>query len=897
MAGVLNSFQARGTLASGQKTWEIFRLEALAGRHPIERLPFCLRVFLENLLRHEDGSQVKEADIAAVADWSRTRRGGTETSFMPARVLMQDFTGVPAVVDLAALRDAVRRLGGDPKRINPLVPVDLVIDHSVQVDRFGDAQAFACNTRREYERNGERYGFLKWGQKAFGNFSVVPPESGIVHQVNLEHLARVVWTREVGGRRLAYPDTLVGTDSHTTMTNGLGVLSWGVGGIEAEAVMLGQPIAMLVPEVIGVRLTGRLAEGVTATDVVLTVTQILRRKGVVEKFVEFCGPGVGTLSLADRATLANMAPEYGATVGFFPVDCQTLDYLAMTGRQDELIRLVEDYSKAQGLWRSDSSPQPDFTDVVELDLDSIRSSLAGPRRPSELVALAESRSAWEASLPSFLKGNSGADPKERVSIEVDGRRCEIGHGSVVIAAITSCTNTSNPAAMIGAGLLAKKAVERGLERAPWVKTSLAPGSKVAMDYYREAGLIHPLERLGFHLVGFGCTTCIGNSGPLADQIVEAVVRRKLVVAAVLSGNRNFEGRIHPHVKASYLASPMLVVAYALAGRMDLDLAQEPLGTAPDGRLVFLRDIWPSNEEIANVVSRSVKKEFFTAQYASLAEGDEHWKSLPAASDEIYAWDAGSTYVRRPPYFDAGGGSPRTLTDIRGARALAWFADSVTTDHISPAGDIAQGSPAGRYLQEQGVSPRDFNSYGARRGNHEVMMRGTFANIRIKNLMLPGVEGGETVHLSEGTRMPIFDAAMRYQTEGIGLVVLAGREYGCGSSRDWAAKGPALLGVRAVLAVSFERIHRSNLVGMGILPLQFAPGQDAVSLGLSGRELFDIAGNAAGLTPRQRVEVVATKPDGTSARFEMLVRVDTPAEIQYYRHGGILPFVLSQLLRH
>ncbi|MCX5795531.1 MAG: aconitate hydratase AcnA [Elusimicrobia bacterium] len=892
MGGISMISGARSALVSGGEAWDLFRLESLAARYPIERLPFCLRVFLENLLRHDARGEA----VAAVAGWAETRRSGPETSFMPARVLMQDFTGVPAVVDLAAMREAVGRLGGDPRRINPLVPVDLVVDHSVQVDRYGDDEAFACNARLEYERNRERYAFLKWGQKAFANLSVVPPESGIVHQVNLEHLARVVWTREEDGRRLAYPDTLVGTDSHTTMTNGLGVLSWGVGGIEAEAVMLGQPIAMLVPEVVGVRLTGRLPEGVTATDAVLTLTALLRRKGVVEKFVEFYGSGVGSLAVADRATLANMAPEYGATVGFFPVDSQTLDYLALTGKPEAHIRLVEDYCREQGLFRTDSASEPQFSDTVELDLAAVRPSIAGPRRPQDLVLLAEAGGAWEKSLQGFLKGVPEAQPKVRIQVESGDRRGELGHGSVVIAAITSCTNTANPAAMIGAGLLAQKAVARGLKSAPWVKTSLAPGSKVVMDYYREAGLIEPLARLGFQLVGFGCTTCIGNSGPLEPAVVEAIKRNKLVVAAVLSGNRNFEGRINPHVKASFLASPMLVVAYALAGRVGIDLTTEPLGRDAEGRPVLLRDIWPTDAEIAQTVRRAVKKEFFASEYASIGEGDERWRALAAPGGDLYAWDNASTYVRRPPYFEGWDGGPRPVTDIRGARALAWFADSVTTDHISPAGDISQGSPAGCYLQERGVQPSDFNSYGSRRGNHEVMMRGAFANIRIRNLLLPGSEGPETLHLPDGQRLPIFDAALRYQKEGVPLVVLAGREYGCGSSRDWAAKGPALLGVRAVLAVGFERIHRSNLVGMGILPLQFCDGQDAASLGLTGRELFDVSGFAAGLKPRQRVTVDVARPDGGRGSFEMVARIDTPAEVEYYRWGGILPYVLSRLMR-
>jgi aconitate hydratase len=893
MRGPVDSFRARGTFSSGGRSYEIFRLEELAGLNPIERLPFCLRVWLENLLRHEDGRLVQAPAIAALASWARTRCAGAETAFLPARVLMQDFTGVPAVADLAAMRDAVRRSGGDPRQVNPQVPVDLVIDHSIQVDRYGAPAAYACNVGLEYERNRERYAFLKWGQKAFSNFTVVPPESGIVHQVNLEHLSRVVWTNQEGGKELAYPDTVVGTDSHTTMTNGLGVLSWGVGGIEAEAVMMGQPIALLVPEVIGVRLTGRLGEGVTATDAVLTVTQLLRRKGVVEKFVEFCGPGLGAIPVADRATLANMAPEYGATVGFFPVDARTLDYLSLTGRSEERIRLVEDYCKAQGLWRDDSSPEPEFTEVVELDLSSVRPSIAGPRRPQELVALAEAQPAWQASLAGYLKDAPQDPAAARVIVTVNGRSGEIGHGAVVIAAITSCTNTSNPAAMIAAGLLARKAVDRGLSTAPWVKTSLAPGSRVIMDCYREAGLDAALERLGFHLVGFGCTTCIGNSGPLPEPVADAIDRHQLVAAAVLSGNRNFEGRIHPRVRASFLASPMLVVAYALAGRMDFDLTSEPLGAGPDGAPVYLRDIWPSNEEIDRVTRALVRKDSFASRYSSVTKGGERWQDLASADGELCAWDAGSTYVCRPPFCDAGGRP--APGDILGARVLAWFGDSVTTDHISPAGDISQESPAGHYLQERGVAPSDFNSYGARRGHHEVMMRGAFANTRLRNLLLPGVEGGQTLYLPEGDRLSIFDAARRYQAEGVPLVVLAGREYGCGSSRDWAAKGPALLGVRAVLAVSFERIHRSNLVGMGILPLQFIDGQDASVLELTGREVFEVTGITAGIEPRQRLAVAASRPDGSRVQFSVMARIDTPAEVEHYRHGGILPFVLGRLL--
>lgn len=895
MTNKLNSFNSRGTLNSGGKTYEVFRLEALSGKHPVDRLPFCLRIFLENLLRNEDGRFVRAREIEAAADWAKTRRAGSESSFMPARVLMQDFTGVPAVVDLAVMRDAVKAMGGNPGKINPLVPVNLVIDHSVQADSYGSSSSFAANTKLEYERNRERYLFLKWGQKAFSNFSVVPPGTGIVHQVNLEHLARVIWTRAENGRMSAYPDTLVGTDSHTTMTNGLGVMSWGVGGIEAEAVMLGQPIAMLVPEVIGFKLTGSLPKGSTATDAVLTVTQMLRKKGVVEKFVEFYGPGISSLSLADRATISNMAPEYGATIGFFPVDSKTLDYLSTTGRPDELVRLTEDYCREQGLYRTGKSPEPEFTDTLELDLSAVRPSIAGPRRPQDRVTLSESKPAWEKALPSFLEKDKDSDPNASVPVTLGNRKFNLEHGSVVIAAITSCTNTSNPAVMIGAGLLAKKAVEKGLAAKPWVKTTLSPGSRVVMDYYREAGLLPYLEKLGFYLTGFGCMTCIGNSGPLEEPIAQAVTRNRLVAASVLSGNRNFEGRINPHVKASFLASPPLVVAYALAGTVKIDFDKEPIGTGKDGKPVYLRDIWPSDEEMSEAVRKSVKKEFFTARYASASEGDENWKALSSQEGELCAWQPDSTYVRKPPYFDNFDAAPLKLSDIKGARVLSVFGDSVTTDHISPAGNIAKDSPAGKYLRERGVEPEDFNSYGARRGNHEVMMRGTFANIRIRNLMLGGAEGGRTLHLPEGSETTIFEAAMKYREEGVPLIIIAGREYGCGSSRDWAAKGPALLGVRAVLASSFERIHRSNLVGMGILPLQFKPGEDAGTLGITGREVFDIEGISQGPRPGQEVRLKVTKAEGKGFSFDALVRINTPAEAEYYRYGGILPFVLSQLM--
>ncbi|HVE12401.1 MAG TPA: aconitate hydratase AcnA [Elusimicrobiota bacterium] len=892
----LDSFKSRGQLKSGKKTYEIFRLEPLSAKHDVAKLPFSMRVFLENVLRCEDGRFVRADDVSAVADWARSRKSDREASFMPARVLMQDFTGVPAVVDLAAMRDAIKRMGGRADRINPLVPVDLVVDHSVQVDKYGVLDAFEFNSQLEFERNRERYAFLKWGQKAFSNFSVVPPETGIVHQVNLEHLARVVWTAEEDGKTFAYPDTLVGTDSHTTMINGLGVMGWGVGGIEAEAVMLGQPVAMLIPEVVGFKLSGKLKEGATATDAVLTVTQMLRAKGVVGKFVEFYGPGVSALAVADRATIANMAPEYGATMGFFPVDAKTLEYLANTGRPQELVRLVEDYNKAQGMFRTDATADPSFTDALELDLASVEPSLAGPRRPQDRILLSGVKASWAKELPAFLEKSKtqAAAADAQVPVAMGKDKFSMGHGSVVIAAITSCTNTSNPSVLMAAGLVAKKAAEKGLTSKPWVKTSLAPGSKVVIDYLKDAGLLTHLEKLGFFLVGYGCTTCIGNSGPLAEPIAEAVTKNGLVVSAVLSGNRNFEGRVNPHVKANYLASPPLVVAYAIAGRMDVDLSKEPLGTGKDGKPVYLKDVWPTNDEVAKAVAASVKKSMFETQYAKAGEGDQNWRSLDGKSTELYGWDEASTYVRNPPYFDGFAGKPLALADIRKARVLAVFGDSVTTDHISPAGNIAKDSPAAKYLAEHGVAQKDFNQYGARRGNHEVMMRGTFANIRIKNLMLKGVEGGLTVHLPDGARLPIYDAAVKYKAEGVPLVVIAGKEYGSGSSRDWAAKGPALLGVRAVIAQSYERIHRSNLVGMGVLPLQFKEGDNPETLGLTGHEVLEIEGIAKGLKPRQEATVKVSTADGRRFEFKALLRIDTPAEVEYYRYGGILPYVLSQL---
>ncbi|MBI4377170.1 MAG: aconitate hydratase AcnA [Elusimicrobia bacterium] len=894
----LDSFGVRKTLSVGGKSYEIFSLSALSKRLPLEKLPFSIKIFIENLLRHEDGVVVKKDDIAAVAATANAKPEEREVFFTPARVVLQDFTGVPAVVDLAAMRQAIKRMGGDPSKINPLQPVDLVVDHSVQVDAYGNAEAFRRNSAIEFERNRERYAFLKWGQKTFHNFRAVPPETGIVHQVNLEYLAKVIWTSKKDGALWAYPDTVIGTDSHTTMINGLGVLGWGVGGIEAEAAMLGQAMPMLIPEVVGFRLTGRLREGATATDAVLTATEMLRKKGVVGKFVEFYGPGVASLSLADRATLANMAPEYGATIGYFPVDGRTLEYLEMTGRSREEITLVESYCREQGLFRHESS-EPVFGDTLSLDLAEVEPSLAGPKRPQDRIALAQAKAAWAKALPAFLKekdkaGRLPAPAGTQTELAIDGGKASIGHGAVVIAAITSCTNTSNPSVMIGAGLLAKKAVEKGLKAKPWVKTSLAPGSKTVMDYLAAAGLQEPLEALKFHLVGYGCTTCIGNSGPLPEPVAQAVSGQNLIVAAVLSGNRNFEGRINPLVKANFLASPPLVVAYALAGRMDIDWASEPIGAGKDGKPVFLKDIWPSNEEVSAAVARGVKREMFVRQYSDVFAGDENWRSLEVEGKELYPWDQTSTYVRQPPYFDQLKLDPAPLADIRGARTLAVFGDSVTTDHISPAGNIPKDSPAGLYLQEKGVSPKDFNSYGARRGNHEVMVRGTFANIRLRNLMVE-VSGGYTLHLPSREQTSIFEASERYRQAHAPLIIVAGKEYGSGSSRDWAAKGPALLGVKAVIAQSFERIHRSNLVGMGVLPLQFVGGQSAASLGLTGLETFDISGVSRDFKPRKEVSVRAVSPEGRSVEFKALARIDTPIELEYYRFGGVLSFVLCRML--
>jgi aconitate hydratase len=886
-----NSCGARSALRTGSDTFEIYRLDALerAGIGNVSRLPFSLKVLLENLLRHEDGHFVFADDIRALAGWDPTSAAGAtekEISFMPARVLLQDFTGVPAVVDLAAMREAMRNLGGDPKKINPLLPAELVIDHSVQVDKFGVANAFAFNADLEMQRNIERYAFLRWGQKAFQNFKVVPPDTGICHQVNLEYLARVVFSEKQGGSWVAFPDTLVGTDSHTTMVNGLGVFGWGVGGIEAEAAMLGQPLSMLIPAVVGFKLHGRLPEGATATDLVLTVTEILRKRGVVGKFVEFYGTGLSSLTLPDRATIANMAPEYGATMGFFPVDAESITYLRFTARNEDRVRLVEAYTKEQGIFRTDQTPDPVFSEKVELDLGKVVPTMAGPKRPQDSVPLTQAKA-------SFVKSLAAA-PKH-VTVQNNGDKFELSDGSVVIAAITSCTNTSNPSLMLGAGLLAKKAVERGLSSKPWVKTSFAPGSKVVTDYIAKAGLWPYLETLRFHLVGYGCTTCIGNSGPLSDAIGKAIKDNNLVAVSVLSGNRNFEGRINPLCRANYLASPPLVVAYALAGRMDFDIVNESLGSDKAGKPVYLRDIWPTPQEVETAMRDSVSSDMFRKEYADVFTGDEHWRALPIPEGDLYAWDPKSTYIKHPPYFEGMPLKPGALTDLRGMRALAVLGDSVTTDHISPAGAIPVDSPAGKYLIAHGVQPKDFNSYGARRGNHEVMMRGTFANIRLRNLLAPGTEGGWTIHQPSGEKMPIYDAAMKYREQHIPLVVIAGKEYGSGSSRDWAAKGTILLGVHAVLAESFERIHRSNLVGMGVLPLEFLPGENLKTLGLTGLEIFDVEGLAQHFEPRKKMKVRARDAAGKEKNFTAIARVDTPFEVVYYQNGGILQYVLRQML--
>jgi aconitate hydratase len=899
-----NSFGSRATLRAGETDHAIYRLDAVQGA---DTLPFSLKVLLENLLRNEDGRQVTADHITALAGWDPAAEPATEIQFTPARVILQDLTGVPAVVDLAAMREAMRDLGGDPAKINPLVPAELVIDHSVVADVFGRPDAFDRNVDLEFQRNRERFAFLRWGQQAFSRFKVVPPGTGIVHQVNIEHLARVVMTHD----GLAYPDTCVGTDSHTTMQNGLGVLGWGVGGIEAEAAMLGQPISMLIPKVLGFRLTGELPDGATATDLVLTITEMLRRHGVVGKFVEFHGEGVAAVPVANRATIGNMSPEFGSTCAIFPIDEETLIYLRLTGRPADRVALVEAYAKEQGLWHEPGRPAR-YSEELSLDLSTIVPSLAGPKRPQDRVALADAKTAFREALGAYVhapgldNGLAGTFPASdpvssdgpgrpsrptQVTLE-DGTRTAVDHGSVVIAAITSCTNTSNPSVMVGAALLARNAVEAGLERKPWVKTTLAPGSKVVMDYYERAGLVPYLEKLGFNLVGYGCTTCIGNSGPLPEAISEAVADNDLAVVSVLSGNRNFEGRINPDVKMNYLASPPLVVAYALTGTMDIDMQNDPLGARPDGTPVYLRDIWPSPGEIAEVVQSAVAAEMFSRDYADVFEGDDRWRALPVPEGDTFAWDSGSTYVRHPPYFDAMAAEPEPVADIHGARVLAILGDSVTTDHISPAGAIKTDSPAGQYLTGHGVERRDFNSYGSRRGNHEVMIRGTFANIRLRNQLAPGTEGGVTVKLPDGEQMSIYDASRAYAGEGTPLIVLGGKEYGSGSSRDWAAKGTLLLGVRAVLVESFERIHRSNLIGMGVLPLQYRPGESAASLGLTGREVYDVAGIEemnSGPVPRE----VTVRADGRE--FRAVVRIDTPGEAEYYRHGGIMQYVLRSLL--
>ncbi|HAQ72918.1 aconitate hydratase AcnA [Stutzerimonas nitrititolerans] len=886
----VDSLKCRRSLEVNGKAYDYYSLpEAAKQLGDISRLPTSLKVLLENLLRWEDNLTVHAEDFAALAAWLQSRSSDREIQYRPARVLMQDFTGVPAVVDLTAMRDAVSKAGGDPQRINPLSPVDLVIDHSVMVDRFGSEQAFEQNVAMEMKRNGERYEFLRWGQQAFDNFRVVPPGTGICHQVNLEYLGQVVWTRDEDGNTIAYPDTLVGTDSHTTMINGLGVLGWGVGGIEAEAAMLGQPVSMLIPEVVGMRLTGKLNEGVTATDLVLTVTQMLRKQGVVGKFVEFFGPGLDHLPLADRATIGNMAPEYGATCGFFPVDQITLDYLRLTGRDEERIALVEAYSKAQGMWRDTSSPDPLFTATLELDLSEVQPSLAGPKRPQDRVSLGDIGASFD-----LLLETSGRKPQADQGFAVTGEQFDLKHGAVVIAAITSCTNTSNPNVLMAAGLVAKKALERGLQRKPWVKSSLAPGSKVVTDYLERAGLTTYLDQLGFNLVGYGCTTCIGNSGPLPEAIGQTITDNDLIVSSVLSGNRNFEGRVHPMVKANWLASPPLVVAFALAGTTRIDMNSEPLGHDAQNRPVYLRDIWPSSAEVSEAVAK-IDGQMFRTRYADVFTGDEHWQSIAVTPGDTYTWNDSSSYVQNPPFFEHIGQPPQPPRNIENARILALFGDSITTDHISPAGNIKASSPAGLYLQQLGVQPEDFNSYGSRRGNHEVMMRGTFANIRIKNEMLGGEEGGNTLYQPGGEKLSIYDAAMRYQTEGVPLVVIAGKEYGTGSSRDWAAKGTNLLGVKAVIAESFERIHRSNLIGMGVLALQFVDGQTRKTLGLDGTEKLSIRGLSADIKPRQMLTVDVERTDGSRNSFQVLCRIDTLNEVQYFKAGGILHFVLRQLL--
>jgi aconitate hydratase len=934
----MNSFDSKATLVSGDRSYAIYRLPALAARgFNLSRLPFSLKILLENLLRREDGVNVTAAEIEFLAQWDAKAEPSREIAYMPARVLMQDFTGVPAVVDLAAMRDAIHALGGDPQRVNPLVPAELVIDHSVQVDEYGSASAYDANALLEFERNRERYAFLKWGQSAFRNFSAVPPGMGICHQVNLEHLARVVFTAENSGETIAYPDTLVGTDSHTTMINGLGVLGWGVGGIEAEAAMLGQPVSMLIPQVVGFKLTGKLREGATATDLVLTVVQMLRKLGVVGKFVEFFGAGVAELPLADRATISNMAPEYGATCGIFPVDEETLRYMRLTGRSEEQIALVESYYKQQDLFQTAATPEAEYSQTLELDLASVEPSVAGPKRPQDRVLLKDAAASFAQQLPALLSpqakplGSRTAAQWERGAVAdaaaaaatVQARfgvdpEPYLDHGSVVIAAITSCTNTSNPSVMMAAGILAKKAVERGLSVPPWVKTSLAPGSRVVTDYYAKAGLLPYLEKLRFNVVGYGCTTCIGNSGPLPADVSKSIEEHSLVAVSVLSGNRNFEGRVNVDVRANYLMSPPLVVAYALAGKIGHDFESDSLGTDGDGKPVYLKDIWPTQAEVAEAIGKGLSSESFRREYANLAKGDSNWQGLKFPSGEVYHWEPDSTYIRKAPYFDGITPAPAPVTDILGARVLAILGDSVTTDHISPAGSIKTNGPAGKYLAAHGVKPSEFNSYGSRRGNHEVMVRGTFANVRLRNKLAPGTEGGVTRLLPEGEPMSIFDASVKYAERGVPLIILAGKEYGSGSSRDWAAKGPKLLGVRAVIAESFERIHRSNLVGMGILPLQFEAGQNAESLGLTGEEIYDFADTGVRLfairtgqiiqttVPLEKylahvstsdphnLIVIATSPDGSTKQFTARIRIDTPQEIEYYKHGGILQYVLRQL---
>jgi aconitate hydratase len=888
-----DSFKARSTLNCGGQAYEYWNLNAL-GKDRVARLPYSLKILLENLLRFEDGVNVTRADVEALLNWDAKATPNHEISFTPARVIMQDFTGVPCVVDLAAMRDAVTKLGGNAEKINPLAPAELVIDHSVQVDEYGTPEALANNTRKEFERNGERYSFLRWGQTAFRNFKVVPPNTGIVHQVNLEYLGRVVFDNNTGAKRQAYPDTLVGTDSHTTMINGLGVLGWGVGGIEAEAAMLGQPVTMLIPQVIGFRLSGQLKPGATATDLVLTVTEILRSKGVVEKFVEFFGDGLANLPLADRATIGNMSPEFGSTCAIFPVDEETIRYLELSGRPKEQVALVEAYAKAQGMWRVNGAPAAEYTDVLELDLGTVEPSLAGPSRPQDRIPLRIAKPTYQKHHARMseerAKKNAAATGKAAVSIA--GEKFEVKDGDVLIAAITSCTNTSNPYVLMAAGLVARNARKLGLRSKPWVKTSLAPGSRVVSDYLAKAGLIDDLATVGFNVVGYGCTTCIGNSGPLKPEISAGVKAGDVIACSVLSGNRNFDGRVHPEIKMNFLASPPLVVAYALAGSMNLDLNTEPLGTGSSGKPVYLKDVWPSPQEVAEAVRKNIDSAMFQKSYGKVFEGDERWQAIKVPAGKVYAWDDKSTYVKNPPYFVGMTMKPPALGEVRAARALALLGDSVTTDHISPAGNIARNSPAAKYLMAQGVQPADFNQYGARRGNHEVMMRGTFANIRLKNLLLPGTEGGVTLHVPSGEQMSIYDASVRYQADKTPLLIIAGKEYGSGSSRDWAAKGTMLLGIKAVIAESYERIHRSNLIGMGVLPLQFKEGQNAASLGLTGKELFDIQGLDQGAS--KIVTVVATPPAGAAIKFEARVRIDTPKEREYYQHGGILQYVLRQV---